>query len=338
MEKEPTIREELEREERERLSPYAMPSSESAGRRREVPPCTVRTAFQRDRDRIIHCKSFRRLKYKTQVFLSPLGDHYRTRLTHTLEVSQVARTLARALRLNEDLTEAVALGHDLGHTPFGHIGESTLNGLMQGGFRHNLQSLRMVERLENDGAGLNLTAEVRDGILCHSGQQEPTTLEGWCVRRADRIAYINHDIDDAIRGGIIKAFELPRRCLNVLGETHGERINTMILDIVKASRNQPFVRMSEAVREASDDLREFLFEKVYLDDWRKKEELRCDSILTSLFHHYLEHPEQMPGEYVEIAYTEGNEQAVCDFIACMTDRYAIDTFIELFVPNAFPKR
>lgn len=333
-----TIREEWERQERERLSPYAMLSSETAGRAREVVPCTVRTAFQRDRDRIIHCKSFRRLKYKTQVFLSPRGDHYRTRLTHTLEVSQVARTLARALRLNEDLAEAIALGHDLGHTPFGHIGEATLDTLMVEGFNHNAQSLRMVEMLENEGAGLNLTAEVREGIRHHSGQEEPATLEGWCVRRADRIAYINHDIDDAIRGGILKEFELPRSCLGVLGETHGERINSMILDIIQTSRDKDFVRMSEGIQKASDDLRDFLFEKVYHDDWRKREEQRCDYILTSLFYHYLEHPEQMPREYVEIAYADGNERAVCDFIACMTDRYAIDTFTDIFVPNAFPKR
>ena len=332
------IRERWEMEERERLSRYAALSAESKGREREIPNCTVRTAFQRDRDRIIHCKSFRRLKFKTQVFLSPKGDHYRTRLTHTLEVAQVARTLARALRLNEDLAEAIALGHDLGHTPFGHIGENTLAQLMPGGFRHNAQSLRMVERLENGGRGLNLTAEVRDGILCHSGEKEPETLEGWCVRRADRIAYINHDIDDAIRADILKEFELPRRCLTVLGESHGQRINTMILDIVSVSAEQPYVKMSEAVREASEDLRDFLFENVYHDGWRKREEQRCDYVLSALFRYYLEHPGQMPKEYLEIAYVEGVERAVCDFLACMTDRYAIDQFTEIFVPNAFPIR
>ncbi len=332
------IRERWEAEERERLSRYAMLSCETAGRERAIAPCSIRTAFQRDRDRIIHCKSFRRLKFKTQVFLSPRGDHYRTRLTHTLEVAQVARTLARALRLNEDLAEAIALGHDLGHTPFGHIGESTLNGLMPEGFRHNAQSLRMVEKLENGGQGLNLTAEVRDGILRHSGQEEPTTLEGWCVRRADRIAYINHDIDDAIRADILKEFELPRRCLTTLGETHGERINTMIMDIVSTSADQNYVRMSPEISQASEDLRDFLFEKVYHDGWRKKEEQRCDYILTALFQHYLAHPEQMPKEYLEIVYTEGAERAACDFLACMTDRYAIDQFTEIFVPNAFPVR
>ncbi len=333
-----SIREELEHEERVRLSPYATLSAESRGRSAPVVPCELRTCFQRDRDRIIHCKSFRRLKYKTQVFLSPMGDHYRTRLTHTLEVAQVARTLARSLRLNEDLTEAIALGHDLGHTPFGHIGENTLDKLMPGGFRHNVQSLRVAERLENDGSGLNLCAETLDGIRNHSGKDEPDTLEGWCVRRADRIAYINHDIDDAIRGGILKPFELPRKCLSVLGDTHGERINTMITDIVRTSQGKPYVRMSDEVAAASEELRDFLFAYVYHDDWRKKEEERCDYIVTALFEHYLAHPEQLPKEYLEIVYTEGPERAVCDYIGCMTDRYAIDQFSDIFVPNAFAKR
>lgn len=333
-----TIRQRQEAEEQARLSPYAALASESAGRARPITECEMRTCYQRDRDRIIHCKSFRRLKYKTQVFLSPMGDHYRTRLTHTLEVSQVARTLARCLRLNEDLTEAIALGHDLGHTPFGHIGETTLNNLMPGGFKHNIQSLRVAERLENEGKGLNLCAETLEGIRNHSGADEPKTLEGWCVRRADRIAYINHDIDDAIRGGILKPFELPRRCLNVLGQTHGERINKMIADIVETSMDRPVVDMSDEVSEASDELRSFLFTYVYHDEWRKKEEARCDYILTALYEHYLEHPEQLPGEYLEIVYTEGPDRAVCDFIGCMTDRYAIDQFSALFVPNAFDKK
>lgn len=333
-----TIRERQELEERTRLSPYAALSAESAGRAHAISDDELRTCYQRDRDRIIHCKSFRRLKYKTQVFLSPMGDHYRTRLTHTLEVAQVARTLARALRLNEDLTEAIALGHDLGHTPFGHIGETTLNKLMPGGFKHNVQSLRMAERLENNGKGLNLCKETLDGIRNHSGADDPMTLEGWCVRRADRIAYINHDIDDAIRGGILKPFEIPRRCLSVLGQTHGERINTMIWDIINTSMDKPIVAMSDEVREASDELRDFLFAYVYHDDWRKKEEARCDYIVTALFNHYLAHPEQLPGEYLEIVYTEGPERAACDFVGCMTDRYAIDQFTALFVPNAFDKK
>lgn len=333
-----TIRQRQEQEERERLSPYAALSSQSQGREHPLEPCDLRTCYQRDRDRIIHCKSFRRLKYKTQVFLSPIGDHYRTRLTHTLEVSQVARTLARSLRLNEDLTEAIALGHDLGHTPFGHIGESTLDRRMPGGFRHNEQSLRVARRLENDGKGLNLCLETLDGIRNHSGQDEPKTLEGWCVRRADRIAYINHDIDDAIRGGILKPFELPRPCLAVLGQTHGERINTMITDIVNHSMYKNEVSMSLEVQQASDELRAFLFTYVYHDQWRKKEEERCDYILTALFEHYMAHPEQLPAEYLEISYMEGPERAVCDFVACMTDRYAIDRFTALFVPSAFDKK
>lgn len=315
-----------------------MLSTNTKGRERPSAPCEVRTEFQRDRDRIIHCKSFRRLKFKTQVFLAPKGDHYRTRLTHTLEVAQVARTLARALHLNEDLTEAIALGHDLGHTPFGHIGEKTLNRLMNGGFKHNEQSLRTVEVLEKDGQGLNLTWEVRDGIVNHSGKNEPATLEGWCVRRADRIAYINHDIDDAIRGGVLKAFELPRSCIAVLGDTHSARINTMILDVVHASEGQPFVRMSPEVSQASEELRAFLFKNVYNDTWRASEEKRCDYVLTALYRYYAENPNQMPDEYVQILYKEGMERAVCDFLAGMTDHFATDDFTRLFVPNDFTIR
>ena len=333
-----TIREQWEQHEDQWLSSYATRSAATKGRQRPVTPCEVRTEFQRDRDRIIHCKSFRRLKFKTQVFLAPKGDHYRTRLTHTLEVSQVARTLARALRLNEDLTEGIALGHDLGHTPFGHIGEKTLDRLMPGGFKHNEQSLRMVDILEKDGAGLNLTWEVRDGIRNHSGADEPQTLEGWCVRRADRIAYINHDIDDAIRGGVLKPFELPNNCLAVLGDTHSKRINTMILDIVRNSADEPYVRMSHEVSDASDELRSFLFEHVYNDAWRAQEEKRCDFVLSTLFQYYCENPSLMPAEYVQIVYLEGVERAVCDFLACMTDRYATDDFTALFVPNDFAIR
>ena len=330
-----TIAEELMQAEVKNLSPYATCSANTKGRERPITPCAFRTPFQRDRDRIIHCKAFRRLKDKTQVFLSPKGDHYRTRLTHTLEVSQVARTLARSLRLNEDLAEAIALGHDLGHTPFGHIGEKTLDQLMPNGFEHNAQSLRMVEKLENDGEGLNLCYEVRDGIAHHSGKVLPQTLEGLCVKRADRIAYINHDIDDAIRGGVLQPFELPNYCLKVLGKTHGERIETMIADIVQNSRNKNDVSMTSEVQEATDELRSFLFTYVYHDSWRKKEEERCHYILSALFTHYEEHPEQLPKEYLEISFTEGTQRAVCDFIACMTDRYATDCFTELFLPRSF---
>ena len=331
-----TIREQLEQEEAVRLSPLAAHARDSRGRETPVEPCPLRTDYQRDRDRILHCKSFRRLKFKTQVFLSPEGDHYRTRLTHTLEVAQVARTLARALRLNEDLAEAIALGHDLGHTPFGHIGERTLDELMPEGFRHNEQSLRVVDMLENDGAGLNLTQEVRDGILCHSGRQFPATLEGQCVRRADRIAYLNHDLDDALRGGVLQPFELPADCLKVLGQTHGQRINTMILDIVENSQGQDVLTMSPLVQEAMDGLREFMFERVYRDKWRAAEEHRCDLVVKQLFHYYSDHPGEMPEEYVLIGYREGMERGVCDFLSGMTDRYAVRTYQQLFVPAAFP--
>ncbi len=330
-----TIREEWEALERQQLSRFAVCSADSKGRERPMEPCPLRTVFQRDRDRIIHCKSFRRLKFKTQVFISPEGDHYRTRLTHTLEVSQVARTLARALRLNEDLAEAIALGHDLGHTPFGHIGERTLDRLNHDGFRHNEQSLRAVEVLEGND-GLNLTFEVRDGILNHSGGCTPATLEGACVAYADRIAYINHDIDDSLRAGVLRPFELPRRSLQVLGETHGKRIDTMISDIVYNSRNKSFVAMSDTVQEATDELRAFLFDHVYRDSWRADEEHKCDLTLTALYEYYIGHPGEMPLEYVQVAYRDGTERAVTDYLACMTDRYAMRTYQQLFLPASFP--
>lgn len=330
-----TIRERTEANERLILSPFAALAAESRGREKAVPPCEIRTDFQRDRDRVIHCKAFRRLKFKTQVFLSPEGDHYRTRLTHTLEVAQVARTIARGLRLNEDLTEAIALGHDLGHTPFGHIGERTLNDLLPGGFRHNEQSLRVVEQLENSGAGLNLTWEVRDGILNHSGAGFPATLEGECVRRADRIAYLNHDLDDALRAGVLKDFELPADCLRILGRTHGQRIDTMIRDIVFHSENLPHLAMSAQVESAMNGLREFMFEKVYRDGWRDPEEHRCDYILRAMFSYFCDHPGEMPEEYIMITYRDGLERGVTDFLSGMTDRYATRKFRALFVPSSF---
>lgn len=330
-----SIRQELEDREREYLSPYAVCSADTKGREQPITPCSIRTEFQRDRDRIVHCKSFRRLKFKTQVFIAPEGDHYRTRLTHTLEVSQVARTLARALRLNEDLAEAIAMGHDLGHTPFGHSGERSLDKLTQGGFRHNEQSLRIVEVLEG-GEGLNLTWEVRDGILNHSGKLKPATLEGECVARADRIAYINHDIDDAIRAGVLREFEIPHELLRILGETHGQRIETMICDILKESSNRPVIKMSDRIQDACDEMRRFLFEKVYLDEWRTGEERRCDHVLTALFEYFCEHPGEMPLEYVQIAYRDGTERAVTDYLACMTDRYALRTYQKIFVPTSYP--
>lgn len=330
-----TIRERLEQEEKERLSRRACLSSNTVGRDRPVSPCPMRTDFQRDRDRILHCKAFRRLKYKTQVFLSPEGDHYRTRLTHTLEVSQIARTIARCLRLNEDLAEAIALGHDLGHTPFGHIGERALDELIPEGFRHNEQSLRVVSLLENDGNGLNLTREVQDGILCHSGTKFPSTLEAECVRRADRIAYLNHDLDDALRGGVLREFELPADCLKALGSSHGERIDRMISDIVSNSQNGDHLAMSPLMQSAMDGLRDFMFERVYRDEWRAAEERRCEHVIRQLFEYYAGHPGEMPEEFVLIGYREGTARAVCDFLSCMTDRYAIRTFEKLFVPAGF---
>ncbi|MBR5345941.1 MAG: deoxyguanosinetriphosphate triphosphohydrolase [Clostridia bacterium] len=331
-----SIREVTEQWEARRLSAFACPAARSRGREREEIPCETRTCFQRDRDRIVHSKAFRRLQGKTQVYIAPEGDHFRTRLTHTLEVAQVARTLARSLDLNEDLTEAIALGHDLGHTPFGHIGERSLNELMAGGFRHNEQSRRVVERLERDGQGLNLTLEVRDGILHHSGNGFPMTMEGQCVRRADRIAYLNHDLDDALRGGILRPFEIPSDCLRVLGQTHSARINTMILDIVEHSRDTDTLQMSPTVEQAMDALRDFMFEHVYRDSWRAAEEVRCDHVIKTLFEYFCVHPAEMPEEFMVISYQEGTERGVCDYLSGMTDRYAIRLFLRLFVPEGFP--
>lgn len=328
------IKEMIEQREREMLSPFAAKSAESRGRDFPITPCELRSEYQRDRDRIIHSKSFRRLQFKTQVFISPKGDHYRTRLTHTLEVAQVARSIARGLRLNEDLTEAIALGHDLGHTPFGHIGERAMDRLICGGFRHNEQSLRVVEMLEGKN-GLNLTWEVRDGILNHSGKGKAATLEGQIVGKADRIAYINHDIDDALRAGIIREHELPQDALKVLGQTHGERIATMISDIIKTSGNSGDILAGEQVQAATDMLRSFLFKNVYQDEWRTKEEEKCDFIVINLFRHYLEHPAEMPLEYVTTVYKEGSERAVADYVASMTDRFATRQFQKLFVPESF---
>ena len=328
------IKEMIERREMEELSPLAAKSAQSRGRDQPIKPCELRSEFQRDRDRIIHSKSFRRLQFKTQVFVAPEGDHYRTRLTHTLEVSQVARSIARGLRLNEDLTEAIALGHDLGHTPFGHIGERTMNRLIGGGFRHNEQSLRVVEVLEGKG-GLNLTWEVRDGILNHSGSGRAATLEGRVVGKADRIAYINHDIDDALRAGIIRPHELPPDALKILGKTHGERIEAMISDIVSESEKAGDIISSDLVQSATDMLRSFLFKNVYQDRWRTQEENKCDFIVSNLFRYFMEHPAEMPLEYVTIAYREGSERAVVDYVASMTDRFAARLFQKLFVPESF---
>jgi len=327
-----TIKETTQKIERDTLSPYATLSQNTRGRAHPISECTVRTEFQRDRDRIIHAKSFRRLKHKTQVFLAPAGDHYRTRLTHTMEVSQIARTIARALRLNEDLTEAIALAHDLGHTPFGHSGENILNEISSTGFRHYEQSLRVIDFLEN-GTGLNLTFEVRDGVLNHAGDNEAKTLEGSIIKLADRIAYINHDIDDAVRGGIIQEDAIPKNCCAVLGNTHGERINTMILDIINASQNQPVIKMSDAVFSAMMELRSFMFDAVYTNKAAKGEDEKAKRILCMLFETFIKHPDQLPPDSVLNLERFGAEQTVIDYIAGMTDNYAIHKFNELFVPK-----
>ena len=329
-----SIREETEKMEMQTLSRYASFSKNSRGRERKEQECEIRTCYQRDRDRIIHCKTFRRLKHKTQVFLAPAGDHYRTRLTHTLEVSQIARTIAKALRMNEELTEAVALGHDLGHTPFGHAGESALNAVCEDGFAHYRQSIRVVELLEKKGSGLNLTWEVRDGILNHRTAGRPATMEGKIVRLSDKIAYINHDIDDAIRGRILNEKDLPKRCTDVLGHSKKERLNTMILDIVNQSREKPDIIMSEEIAAAMTELRKYMFENVYSNPVAKGEEKKAKTMLQSLYGYYLEHPEEMPEEFIWLI-RERHEKAgrvVCDYIAGMTDQYSVQKYEELFVP------
>ena len=326
-----TIREQNEQREHAVLEPWATFADSSAGRLRPMEPCPYRTCFQRDRDRIIHSKAFRRLGNKTQVFISPEGDHYRARLTHTLEVAQIARTIARALGLNEDLTEAIALGHDLGHTPFGHAGEAALDEVCSFGFRHNEQSLRVVDVLED----LNLTREVRNGIVCHTGRRKASTPEGRIIHFADRIAYINHDIDDATRAGALREEELPRELTAVLGHTHGDRIDTMIGDIFRTSDGQPFVRMSEEIYTATMALRAFLFAHVYNRPDVQREEQKAAFLLESLFDYYAARPEQMPEEFVRQARSDprGVKGAVCDYIAGMTDNYAVHTFTRLFIPK-----
>ncbi len=307
---------------------------DTRGRLRPVEDCPVRTEFQRDRDRITHCKSFRRLMHKMQVFLAPEGDHYRTRLTHTLEVVQIARTIARALRLNEDLTEAAALGHDLGHTPFGHSGERALDSLLPGGFRHNEQSLRIVDFLENEGNGLNLTYEVRDGILCHTGDKPASTLEGRIIKIADRIAYINHDIDDAVRAGVLRIDDIPKDVLDILGYTHGVRIT----NLVQAAINHGIengIGLVEPYYSAMDKLRDFMFDAVYRDKVTKSEDNKVINMITFLFEHFSAHPESIPKEYMKYAERDGISIVTADFIAGMTDRYALGCFNELFVPKVW---
>ena len=330
-----TLREELQLREEALLSPRACRSARSRGRERAEEECSVRTPFQRDVDRIVYSKAFRRLKHKTQVFLQPEGDHYRTRMTHTLEVSRIARTIARALALNEDLTEAAALGHDLGHTPFGHAGERALDQLMPGGFAHYRQSVRVVERLEKNGEGLNLTWEVRDGILCHTKGQSAATLEGQLIRLADHIAYINHDIEDALRGGIIYPMDIPLEISRVLGFTHRARIDTLVRDAVQASREGELICQSPQVEEAMLALKEFMFANVYTNPAAKGEEGKAQDMLFRLFEYFQKNPDKLPEDFQVIRAEEGIDRAVCDYIAGMTDPFAIEQFRRLFIPHGW---
>ena len=327
-----TIREQLEERERQTLSPMASLSAESRGRQFPAEPCPIRTEYQRDRDRIIHCKSFRRLKHKTQVFLSPEGDHYRTRLTHTLEVSQIGRTIARALGLNEDLVEAAAMGHDIGHTPFGHAGEHALREVCPLGFNHNEQSVRVVERLENDGRGLNLTWEVRDAIRCHSsGCPAAKTLEGRVLRYADKIAYINHDIEDAIRAGVLTEEDIPFDIKYVLGRTKSDRITALVMNLVENSTDD--ITMSPEMQKTYEQLIQFMFEAVYRNPKAKGEEGKARDLVKYLYSYYTAHVEKMPDEYRGIAEQEGAERAACDYISGMSDRYAVSLCEELMIPK-----
>jgi len=337
MEQSMNIREMLEKREHEILSPFAAFSDESMGRDREEAPCDIRPVYQRDRDRILHSKAFRRLKHKTQVFLAPEGDHYRTRLTHTLEVAQIARTIAKALLLNEDLTEAIALGHDLGHTPFGHAGERALDRICSLGFEHHLQSIRVVEFLENHGKGLNLSKEVRDGIKNHQTEGEPSTLEGKIVRLSDKIAYINHDIDDAIRGQIIREEDIPREYTDILGHNLGERLDNLIHDIVAGSRDKNDIVMSPEIEEAMLRLREYMFQSVYMNKKAKGQEEQAERLLEELFLYYKKHGQYLPEEFRLRVDQVGEppERIICDYIAGMTDRYAIAKFKQIMIPSSW---
>lgn len=327
-----TIREEMEAREHEMLSPLAQ-YADTARRERPLEPCPIRTNYQRDRDRILHSKAFRRLKHKTQVFLSPEGDHYRTRLTHTLEVAQIARTMARALRLNEDLTEAIALGHDLGHTPFGHAGEFVLQSCCPHGYRHAEQSVRVVRVLENDGKGLNLTLETQNGILCHSAGKPADTLEGRVVRYADKIAYLNHDFEDAVRAGIIGERDVPWEVQYTLGRRKSDRIGALIRDVIAASDTD--IRMSPEIQAAFDRLRAFMFEAVYHNPAAKGEEGKAKELVAELYRYFIAHPDEMPTEYLRIADTEDIDRAVCDYLSGMSDRYAVQVYQSRFIPRAW---
>lgn len=330
------IRESMEQYEKDYLSPYAAHSMDSKGRLKEEEQCDIRTVFQRDRDRIIHCKSFRRLKDKTQVFLSPEGDHYRTRLTHTLEVSQNARTIAKALKLNEELVEAIALGHDLGHTPFGHAGERALNRVCPHGFEHSEQSVRTVDLLEKNGKGLNLTYETRDGILNHQTSGRPHTLEGKVVRFSDKIAYIHHDMDDAVRAGILKESDVPADIRAVLGSTPGERLDCFIHDIVTNSMGKNDIIMSDTVANAMKDIRKFMFENVYTNPIAKSEESKAEELMETLYHHFVKNIDDMPDEFLNLlSIGEPREKVVCDYVGAMSDRFAIAVYENIFIPKSW---
>ncbi|MDP4133267.1 MAG: deoxyguanosinetriphosphate triphosphohydrolase [Bacillota bacterium] len=328
-----TVREMLELRERETLSKWACLSENSKGRKIEIPPCDMRMCFQRDKDRIVYSKSFRRLKHKTQVFIAPLGDHYRTRLTHTLEVAQIARTISRALRLNEDLTEAIALGHDLGHTPFGHAGERALDKLCSFGFRHNEQSLRTVRYLEGEN-GLNLTLEVEDGIVNHVGDVSPSTREGKVVRLSDKIAFINHDIDDATRADLLSEDDLPKECTEVLGTNHSMRIDALVRDCVKMSGED--IKLSQDIQAAMDKLEQFMFDKVYVDSEAKQEETKVFGVMEGLYNYFMAHPEELKDE--PLYSPDNKERIVCDYIAGMTDSFCVYKYNEIFIPVSWHKR
>lgn len=336
-----TIREQLEREEHLRFSDKAQFSDATRGRNRQEEPVDfdVRTCYQRDSDRILHSKSFRRLMHKTQVFLQPEGDHYRTRMTHTLEVARIARTITRALRLNEDLAEAIAFGHDLGHTPFGHAGEVALTEVMGREFRHNEQSLRVVDVLEKDGMGLNLTYEVRMGILGHSRHSRlPETLEGQIVRKSDQIAYINHDIDDAMRAGILTNDDIPKDIAEVLGDDHRDRINTLVTNMIQHTLDTGALGMDPETDQAMEALRSFMFERVYKNPVAKGEESKARRILQQLYEYYIKYPEQLPPDFQPQLDFDGIERIVCDYIAGMSDKYAMYKYEELFIPAAWHVR
>lgn len=327
------VREKTLEIEEKTLSPYGMLCKNTKGRKRPEDECPIRTAYQRDRDRIIHCNAFLRLKQKTQVFLSPVGDHYRTRLTHTFEVSQIARTIARGLRLNEDLTEAISLGHDLGHTPFGHAGERALNEIFPGGFKHYRQSLRVVDVIEKNGKGLNLTYEVRNGIVCHTTGTEASTLEGRVVKLADKIAYINHDIEDAVRAGVMKDTDIPEEILKVLGRSKSDRINTLVISVIENSGRDITFDMDTEI--AFENLHSFMFANVYTNPVCKSEESKAMDMIKRLYEYFTKNPETLPGEYAVIRDRDGAERAACDYIAGMTDHYAVKTYTNLFVPNSW---